>query len=51
MSTDHPNIGSSLNDFPKEEGIYEEVRAIAVKEGLDWLAEQAIQPEPSTPQS
>ena len=51
MSADHSNIGSSLDDFLKEEGIYEEARSIAVKESFDWLAERAIEQEPPTPQS
>jgi hypothetical protein len=51
MSTDHPNIGSSLDDFLKEEGIYEEAGSIAVKESIDWLAERAIEQEPPKPQS
>jgi antitoxin HicB len=38
----HPPIGSSFEDFLKEEGIYEEVQAQAVKEALAWQIEQAI---------
>jgi antitoxin HicB len=38
----HPSIGSSFEDFLKEEGIYEEVQAQAVKEVLAWQIEQAI---------
>ena len=32
----NPHIGSSFDDFQQEEGIYEEVRASAVKEVLAW---------------
>ena len=38
----YPSIGSSFEDFLKEEGIYEEVQAQAVKEVLAWQIEQAI---------
>ena len=38
----HSPIGSSFEDFLKEEGIYEEVQAQAVKEVLAWQIEQAI---------
>jgi antitoxin HicB len=38
----HLSIGSSFEDFLKEEGIYEEVQAQAVKEVLAWQIEQAI---------
>ncbi len=36
------HIGSSFEDFLKEEGIYEEVQAQAVKEILAWQIDQAI---------
>ncbi len=36
------NIGSSLDDFLKEEGILEEARAIAVKETVAWQVQQAM---------
>jgi antitoxin HicB len=38
----HSPIGSSFEDLLKEEGIYEEVQAQAVKEVLAWQIEQAI---------
>ena len=38
----NPHIGSSLNDFLKEEGIYEETRAVAIKEALAWQVQQAM---------
>jgi antitoxin HicB len=36
-------IGSSLEDFLKEEGIYEECRTKAVKEVLAWQIQQLMQ--------
>jgi antitoxin HicB len=38
----NPHIGSSLDDFLKEEGIFEETRAIAIKETLAWQVQQAM---------
>jgi antitoxin HicB len=38
---DNPHIGSSFDDFLKDEGIYEEVTADAVKRVLAWQLEQA----------
>jgi predicted transcriptional regulator len=38
MSNSH--IGSSFDDFLKEDGIYEEVQAAAVKEVLAWQIDQ-----------
>ncbi len=34
--THNPHIGSSFDDFLKEQGIYEEVRAVATKRVLAW---------------
>ena len=36
MKKRNKHIGSSLEDFLKEEGLLEETRAIAVKEMLAW---------------
>ena len=36
-------IGSSLEDFLKEEGIYEECHTKAVKEVLAWQIQQLMQ--------
>ena len=36
------NIGSSFDDFLKEEGIYEETRDIAMKRVLVWQIAQAM---------
>jgi antitoxin HicB len=40
MTNQH--IGSPFEDFLKEDGIYEEVQAHAVKEVLAWQIKQAI---------
>jgi hypothetical protein len=37
----HSHIGSSYDDFLKEDGIYEEVTAIAIKRVLAWQLEQS----------
>ena len=38
----NPHIGSSLNDFLKEEGILEETRTAALKEALAWQVQKAM---------
>jgi antitoxin HicB len=48
MTTQNPHIGSSLDDFLREEGILEEARSIAVKEALAWQVEQAMKREKIT---
>jgi antitoxin HicB len=40
--TTNPHIGSSFSDFLKEDGIYEEVTAHAIKRVLAWQIEQAM---------
>jgi antitoxin HicB len=40
--TTSPHIGSSFSEFLKEEGLYEEVTAHAVKRVLAWQIEQAM---------
>ncbi len=42
MSAKNPHIGSSFGDFLKEEGLYEEVKARAIKRVLAWQIEQAM---------
>lgn len=42
MKKKHPHIGSSLDDFLKEEGILEEARAVALKEALAWQVQRAM---------
>ena len=39
----NPHIGSSLNDFLKDEGIFEDVTNHAVKRVLAWQVEKAMQ--------
>ncbi|MEO8713788.1 MAG: Fis family transcriptional regulator [Acetobacteraceae bacterium] len=38
----NPHIGSSFQDFLKEEGIYEDVTTHAIKRVLAWQIEQAM---------
>jgi antitoxin HicB len=44
----NPHIGSSFTDFLKEEGIYEEVTAHAIKRVLAWQIGQAMQEQKLT---
>ena len=43
MKKRNKHIGSSLDDFLKEEGILEETRTIALKETLAWQIQQAME--------
>jgi hypothetical protein len=43
MKTSNKYIGSSLEDFLKEEGILEETRVRALKEVLAWEISQAME--------
>ena len=40
--SDNPHTGSSFDDFLKEEGIYEECTATALKRVLAWQVEQEM---------
>lgn len=42
MKRRNAHVGSSLNDFLKEEGILEETRAVAIKEVVAWQVQQAM---------
>jgi len=42
------HIGSSLDDFLKEEGIYEETQARAIKEVVVWQLTQAMEKQSLT---
>ena len=42
MKRKNRSIGSSLDEFLKEEGILEKTRAIALKETIAWQIEQAM---------
>lgn len=39
------HIGSSLNDFLRDEGILEEARAVAIKEAVAYQIQQAMEKE------
>lgn len=39
------HIGSSLDDFLKEEGVLEETRTIALKEAIAWQVQQTMEKE------
>ena len=41
--SDNPHIGSSLEDFLKEEGIHEDATNYAVKQVLAWQVQKAMQ--------
>ncbi len=41
--TNNPHTGSSFDDFLKEEGLYEECTATAIKRVIAWQLEQEIQ--------
>jgi antitoxin HicB len=45
---DHPNIGSSLEDFLREEGLYEDATNYAIKRVLAWQVEQAMREQSIT---
>ena len=42
MRKKNPHIGSSLDDFLKEEGVLEQTRAVALKEVIAWQVQQAM---------
>lgn len=42
MKRQNRHVGSSLDDFLKEEGVLEETRAIAIKEAVAWQIQQAM---------
>jgi len=43
MNHPSPHLGSSLDDFLREEGIFEQTRNQAVKEVIAWQLAQAMQ--------
>ncbi|MBL0159663.1 MAG: XRE family transcriptional regulator [Bryobacterales bacterium] len=45
MRKTNKHIGSSLDDFLKEEGILEEARTVALKESLAWQIQLAMEKE------
>ncbi len=42
MKKQNKHVGSSLDDFLKEEGVLEETRTIAIKEAVAWQVQQAM---------
>jgi len=48
MKRRNVHVGSSLDDFLKEEGILEETRAVAIKEAIAWQVQQAMLKEKIT---
>jgi len=45
MKKRNKHIGSSLDDFLKEEGVLEETSAVVLKETLAWQVQQAMEKE------
>lgn len=45
MKKQHKHIGSSLDDFLKEEGIFDDSDAVAVKRVLAWELQRTMQQE------
>jgi hypothetical protein len=45
MKKPNPHIGSSLEDFLREEGILEEARAVAIKEAIAFQVQKAMEKE------
>jgi antitoxin HicB len=45
VSKPNRHIGSSLDDFLREEGVLEEARAIAIKEAVAFQIQQAMEME------
>jgi len=43
VNKQNKHVGSSLEDFLKEEGILEETRAMAIKQVVAWQVQQAMQ--------
>ena len=43
MNAPAPHLGSSLDDFLKEEGIFEQTQNRAIKEVIAWQLAQAMQ--------
>ena len=45
MTKRNKHIGTSLDDFLKDEGVLEETRAIALKEAVAWQVQKAMEKE------
>ena len=48
MTKRNKHVGSSLDDFLKEEGVLEETRAIALKDAVAWQVQKAMEKEKIT---
>jgi len=48
MAKHNKHIGTSLDDFLKEEGVLEETRAIALKDAVAWQVQQVMDKEKIT---
>lgn len=48
MKKHNKHVGSSLDEFLKEEGVLAETRAIAIKEAVAWQVQQAMEKEKIT---
>jgi antitoxin HicB len=48
MTKRNKHIGSSLDEFLKEEGVLAETRAVALKEAIAWQVQQAMEKEKIT---
>ncbi len=48
MKRRNVHVGSSLDDFLKEEGVLEETRAVAIKEAIAWQVQQTMLKEKIT---
>ena len=44
----NPSLGSTFNDFLKEEGVYDEVTAVAIKRSLAYELERAMEAQAIT---
>jgi antitoxin HicB len=42
----HQNIGSSLDDFLKQEGIFEKAEGLATQEVIAWRLTEAMENQP-----
>jgi hypothetical protein len=48
MTKRNKHIGSSLDEFLKDEGVLEETRAIALKDAVAWQVQKAMEEEKIT---
>lgn len=48
MTKKHPNLGSSLDDLLKDEGIFDEAQGQAIKEVIAWQIAEAMKAQSMT---